>query len=93
MKEAIAERRLLYSKKGSSAKKELTIGIGVPYVDKAGMAKCPVEWRGLFEDFADICGMDTLQAVQLASDIDSMLRMLRNEYDFFWPSGEPYFDE
>ena len=93
MKKAIAERKIFYASKGSSARKELVIRIGTPYLDKDGMAKCPVEWDGLFENYADMCGMDLLQALQLASNIDSMLEKLRNKYDFFWASGEPYFDD
>jgi len=92
MKKTIAERKLLFAAKGDSARKELVVRIGTPYLGEDGMAKCPVEWDGLFENFADICGMDSLQALQLATDIDSMLEKLRNKYDFFWASGEPYFD-
>jgi hypothetical protein len=93
MHKAIAERKLMYSTKGSSDRKELTIRVGVPYVDKEGMARCPVEWDGLFEDFADIGGMDSLQALQLATNVESMLRKLQNKYNFFWPTGEPYFED
>ncbi len=93
MKKIIAERKLLYTPKGGSARKELVVRIGVPYLDKDGMARCPVEWDGLFENFADIAGMDSLQALHLATDIDSMLKKLRSKYDFFWSSGEPYFDD
>ena len=93
MKKVIAERKLLYAMKGSSARKELVIRIGTPYLDEDGMAKCPVVWDGLYENFADMCGMDLLQALQLATNTDSMLEKLRDKYDFFWSSGEPYFDE
>jgi hypothetical protein len=93
MRKAIAERKLFYTAKHSSVKMELVIRIGTPYLDKDGMAKCPVQWDGLFEDFADLCGMDLLQALQLAANVDSMLQELRNKYDFFWTSGEPYFDD
>lgn len=93
MEKTIAERKLYYLKKGSHARQELVVRIGIPYLDKDGMAKCPVEWDGLFEDFTDICGMDSLQALHLATNIDSMLEKLRNKYDFFWSSGEPYFDD
>jgi hypothetical protein len=93
MSDVIAERKLLYSTKGNSDRKELVIRIGVPYVNKDGMARCPVEWDGLFEEFADIAGMDSLQALQLAANVDSMLEKLRNKYDFFWASGEPYFED
>jgi hypothetical protein len=93
MNKAIAERTLMYSKKDGSDRRPLTIRVGAPYVDKEGMNRCPVEWDGLFEEFADIGGMDSLQALQLAADVDSMLRKLRNKYSFFWPTGEPYFED
>jgi len=93
MSKTIAERKLQYSTKGSSDRKSLVIRIGVPYVDGDGLTRCPVEWDGLFEEFADIGGMDSLQALQLASNIDSMLIKLRHKFDFYWPSGEPYFEE
>jgi hypothetical protein len=93
MSNVIAERKLLYSMKDSSDRKELVIRIGAPYVDKEGMARCPIEWNGLFEEYADMAGMDSLQALQLAANVDSMLGKLRNKYDFFWASGEPYFED
>ena len=93
MSTVVAERRLVYSKKGSSDMHELVIRIGAPYVGKDGIARCPVEWKGLFEEFADMCGTDSLQALQLAANVDSMLEKLRNKYDFYWPSGEAYFED
>lgn len=93
MKQCIAERRLLYSLKDSAVRKDLIIRIGVPYTDENGIVKCPVEWDGLFETFADIGGMDPLHALHLATDVDSLLKKLQNKYDFFWEDGEPYFEE
>lgn len=93
MERHIAERRLKYRQKEGGPQKNLSIRIGVPYIDSSGMARCPVEWDGLFDEYADIGGMDTLQALQLASDIDSMLRRLSKKYDFYWENGETYFDE
>jgi hypothetical protein len=93
MNKVIAERKLLYSAKGSSDRKDLTIRIGYPYVDKEGLTRCPVELEGLFEEYADIGGMDSLHALQLATNVDSMLGKLRHKFDFYWPSGEPYFEE
>ena len=93
MNPVIAERKLLYSLKGGSERRELIIRVGKPFLDKEGIARCPVEWDGLFEEFADIAGMDSLQALQLAANVDSMLAKLRNKYDFFWPSGESYFED
>jgi len=92
LKKIIAKRSLLFSLKGSAERKKLEISIGEPYIDSQGIAKCAVEWDGLFEDFAEICGMDSIQALQLASDIDSLLTKLQKKYDFYWSSGESYFD-
>lgn len=93
MKQIIAERKMFFRAKGSLEKKPLTIRIGTPYLDQAGMAKCPVEWDGLFKQYADIAGMDSLQALKLASDVEPMLHRLSEKYEFFWDSGEPYFDD
>ncbi|MCP4493500.1 MAG: hypothetical protein GY820_40275 [Gammaproteobacteria bacterium] len=93
MEEYIAEKRLLYSSKNSSLMKELTIRIGKPYLDDHGMARCPIEWDGLFKDYADIAGIDLVHALHLATDSDSLLGKLRNKYDFFWADGSPYFDD
>jgi len=56
------------------------------------MACCPVEYDGLFEEFADICGADLLHALYLASDVDPLIKRLSAKYDFFFDNGEPYFD-
>lgn len=40
MEKVIAERKLLYSVKESAIRKELTIRVGVPYVNDEGMARC-----------------------------------------------------
>lgn len=94
MKEFIAERKLMFSLKGTQKRQVFTIRIGVPYWVEKGVAACPVEWDGLFdkEELADARGMDLLQALHLASDTDYFLEKLREKYDFFWPSGESYFD-
>lgn len=95
MEKVIAERKLLFAPKGTQARKELVIRIGVPYWIEDGVAACPVEWDGLFkkEEFADSRGMDLLQALHLAADIDALLEKLRSKYDFYWPSGDPYHDD
>jgi hypothetical protein len=94
MERVIATRKLMYAPRGTTNRKELTIRIGVPYWVEEGVAACPVEWDGLFEkeQLADARGMDLLQALHFAADIDPLLDKLRAKYDFYWPSGEPYFD-
>jgi hypothetical protein len=94
MVNCIAERKLIVKVKETGERKELTIRIGMPYwIPDEEIAACPVEWDGLFERVADAKGIDLLQAIQLASNIDPMLKILQNKYDFFWPSGEGYFDK
>jgi hypothetical protein len=94
MERVIAERKLMFAPKGTQARKEFVIRIGVPYWMEDGVAACPVEWDGLFKtaELADSRGMDLLQALHLAADTDALLEKLRSKYDFYWPSGEPYHD-
>jgi len=92
MKNCIAERELIAEVIETGVRKHLTIRVGMPYwLPDDEFASCPVEWDGVFERIADAKGIDLLQALQLASDIDPMLKMLRNKYNFYWPSGEEYF--
>lgn len=102
MKKYIAERKLLYSLKGSNSRKELIIRISAPYiVDESmvghpveeGVAGCSVEFEGLFEECSNVYGTDLLQALHLAVNIEPTLQRLRKKYDFYWPSGESYFDD
>ncbi|OUS28646.1 hypothetical protein A9Q99_11575 [Gammaproteobacteria bacterium 45_16_T64] len=98
----IAERILLFSEKKCSIRKEVRIRIGVPYPvqqDKVEFSVdrytsgCRVEIEGIDECGFDLYGMDSLQAVNLASNIEPLIERLSGDYDFFWLSGEPYFDE
>jgi len=95
LEKVIAERKLMFAPKGTQARKELVIRIDVPYWVEDGVAACPVELNGLFEkkELADSRGMDLLQALHMAANIDTLLEKLQNKYDFYWPSGEPYFGE
>lgn len=97
----IAERRLLYSKKNELSRNEFSIKISAPYIVQQQSVKFPVDGvmagchvgiDGLNERSFEVYGMDSLQAVHLASDIDALLERLGAKYDFFWLTGEPYFD-
>ncbi len=57
------------------------------------MAVCHLEFNGLDEYNFDVCGMDSLQAVNMASNIEAVLERLSKKYDFYWSSGDPYFEE
>jgi hypothetical protein len=104
MKEApIAERHLVFSEKGESERKPLVIRIfaprpvdpaSVPFQVSPGTAVRTVEFDGIpDETLGDTYGADSLQALQLAADIEPVLKRLRHRYDFYFPTGEGYFDE
>ncbi|CAN0177649.1 unnamed protein product [Phaeothamnion confervicola] len=103
MSEWIAERRLLYTEKGSTTRQELIIRIGRPYIVKPGSvqfeisdgtAACCVEIVGLNDGYLDeVYGADLLQALQLATNVEPTLRRLSTKYDLYFPTGEPYFEE
>lgn len=103
MKKFIAERELLYSLKGESARKKLIVRISAPYlVDESvvnfnfdpGTAGCTIEFDGLPESLVEeVYGADSVQALALAADVDPYLRGLEKKYDFYWPSGESYFED
>jgi len=98
----IAERKLLFSEKNIHATKEITIKISYPYVVQQDdvqfpvdgvTAGCCVEIDGLDEPGFDLYGMDSLQAINLASNIEPLIERLSAKYNFFWLTGEPYFEE
>jgi len=89
----IAERKLMFARKGTKERKELVIRVGVPYWLDKEQAACPVKWDGLIDELMDTRGIDLLQALHLAVDIEPLLEKLRSKYDFYWPSGEPYHDD
>jgi hypothetical protein len=104
MKETpVAERHLLFCAKGGTERKPLVIRVFAPrLVDPAavsfevaeGTAVCTVEFDGIPDETqGDTYGADRLQALQLAADIEPVLRRLSKRYDFYFPTGEGYFDD
>lgn len=103
MTEWVAERRLLYAPKGETDRRELIIRVGKPYLIKPGTvdfafdegaAGCSVEVVGIAdEELGETYGADLLQALQLAADIDPILRRLSLKYDLYFKTGEPCFEE
>lgn len=103
MKQYIAERELLYSLEGDSTRNKLVIRITAPCLIKEGTvnfefppgaAVCAIEFDGLPKSLVEeVHGADSIQALQFAVDIDPYLKGLGKKYDFYWPTGEPYFDE
>jgi len=68
------------------------IRVGRPYWQQDNVAACSLSWDGLFENMTDIQGADLLQALHLAADVEPMLRKLSQTYDFYFPTGESYFE-
>ena len=98
----IAERHLLFSVKGASERKPLVIRVFAPrLIDPAsvsfevakGTAVCTVEFDGIpGKALGDTYGADSLQALQLAADVEPVLKRLSEQYDFYFPTGEGYFE-
>jgi len=102
MTKYIAERRLFYSAKGSNERKELIIRLGTPYQVQegtvsfpvgGGVVGCHIELDGLDEKCPEVYGADSLQAINIASNLEPFLKRLQKKYDLYWLSGEPYFEE
>lgn len=97
----IATRQMLYSVRGSSERKAFTLCITEPFLLTGdvgfkygeGAAGCTIVFDGLPEFEVTVHGVDRIQALELAVDVDPVLRGLnRRKYDFFWEDGEPYFE-
>jgi hypothetical protein len=90
----IAERKLIAVRTDTGERKEVTYRVGTPYrAFGEDFASCPVEFEGMFGKLADSKGVDEFQALNLASDLDGILMKLKGKYEFYWLSGEHYFDE
>jgi len=98
----IAERTLLYSEKNTQTTKKMVVKISEPYIATENdvtfpvdgvTAGCHVEIEGLDEAGYELYGMDSLQAINLASNIDPLIERLSGKYDIFWHTGEPYLEE
>jgi len=101
MSKYIAERHLWFVKKGNGVRHRLTVGICLPavvaqeevqYPVDGVMSKCHVEFDGLNEHSFDVFGTDSMQAINLASNIEDVIKRLSDEYEFFWATGDPYFE-
>ncbi len=102
MTNCVAERRLFFSPKGVDERSELIVQIHQPYLVTQEMVSfrvaentggCRVVIVGFPENFEEVTyGADTLQALQLAADVEPLLKRLSKNYDLFFPTGEPYFE-
>ena len=98
----IATRELLFSSKGESVRSKVTIAVYKPielqnddvnHEFSGRAACCRVVFDGLDEPDYLAHGADTLQALELAMQVDTALRRLSRKYDFYFETGEDYFEE
>lgn len=94
-------RELLYCLKGEGTRKKFIVRILGPYMINKnevnfrfdeGTAGCTIEFDGLDEDSIEVFGIDGIHALSLSVDIDSYLKNMTAKYDFYWITGEPYFE-
>jgi hypothetical protein len=98
----VAERRLRFGAKGSDERVDIVVRVGAPFIVEEGtvdfpvdgeISGCFVEILGLPKEVREIYyGADQLQALQLAANIDPLLRRFERQFDFFFCTGEPYFE-
>ena len=97
----IAERELLCAPKGGGDRRKLTIRVFAPHqVEEGtvnfefspGTSRCVVDFDGIDEQ-VEFFGMDSLQALEMVSKLDRYLAGFSQRYNFYWMTGEPYFDE
>jgi len=96
-----AERKLLFSIKGEDTRKVMVVCIGAPYiVDEntvnfpvgKGLVGCHVEVKGLPNKYShEVYGMDGIQALEIATDIEPLLKRLSKKYNLYWSCGDPYW--
>lgn len=103
-KNTIATRKLLYSLDGESARRELTVCITAPttldprsvsFEFDEGAASCSIIFDGFPEKDIVVHGMDAIQALTFAVDIDPYLRGFSRKHkcSFYFVTGDPYFDD
>lgn len=101
--EAIATRELEFSPKGETTRSRLTIEVFKPFLLQPGQVSfsfapgtsgCHVEFKGLGTNKfnSTFYGADPLQALQLATEIDPILKRINKEYELYFLDGEPYFE-
>lgn len=98
----IANRTLKTIHRETGILGELSIEIYAPYLLKEGMvefpihpgaAGCSIRVVGIGTDYYDqeVYGADSLQAIQLATNVESILKRISKTYDLYFNDGEPYF--
>lgn len=102
-RDIVASRTLRFRKISSGEVGEVTVQISTPYLLKPDMVDFPVSERtagcsvrvlGIGTDYynQEVYGADTLQALELAVDVEGIFKRISKEYDLFFLDGDPYFE-
>lgn len=99
----IAKRVLMYSPKGGDERFDLSVCVYEPFElvpgsvnfeFNPGTAGCIVQTSGFPRDVTEtVYGADSLQALELACNVDGLLRRFRKYFDLYYADGEPYFED
>ncbi|TVZ41984.1 hypothetical protein P886_1336 [Alteromonadaceae bacterium 2753L.S.0a.02] len=101
IKNIVANRTLKLKHKRSDNLSSLTINVGNPrllskeeigYSENSTVSACEVEFIGLPIETIIVHGIDSIHAIQQAVQIDKYLTKYRNEYEFYYISGDLYFE-
>ena len=88
MEQRIAER-VITGKRSNGEKFPITIGIGKPYKSNMESWACPVALGGLYDELADIHGVDSFQALMLGiSLIKNLLLAFEEKGGELWTLDE-----
>jgi hypothetical protein len=101
--EIIASRRLQFKCRNTEKYGNIVIEIYKPYLLReemvdfpisSGNSGCSVKVIGLETDYYDqeVYGADAIQALQLATDIEGILKHIDKKFELFFEDGEPYFE-
>lgn len=87
-----AERMLHAQSRQSKEKITIKVKIGRPYWTEEDIeAACPVTFEGIYGPQPDIRGIDPMDALRNALALaDKLLDGAREDYELFWPDGEPF---
>ncbi len=99
----ISERKLYYCEKGAKSLKPFIIKVTVPFLVETcggvkapkGMMACQVDLFGIesVENKLIRHGVDGIQALNIATNLEPLISRLNKKFDIFWEPGEPYFGD
>jgi hypothetical protein len=76
----------------SDCRRRENTSLSSPWLRRPANWKLPI--AGIPDaNLGEIYGADSIQALQLAVDIEPVLKRPSKRYDFYFPTGEGYFDE